>query len=33
MQRLASHHADDIGAMLKVPSSFSVVIRTTGVPQ
>lgn len=31
--RLPSHQADDIGAMLAVPSSFVVVMRTTGVPQ
>lgn len=33
MQRFASHHAEDMGAMLEEPSGFSVVIRTTGVPQ
>ena len=33
MHRLPSHHADDIGAMLDVPSSFKDVMSTTGVPQ
>ena len=33
MQRLPSHHADDIGAILVVPSGFVVDMRTTGVPQ
>src|SRR2546428_5897711 len=28
-----SHQAEDIGAMLGVPSSLRVVIRTTGVPK
>jgi len=32
IQRLAGHRIEDIGAVLKVPSLFSVVIRTTGVP-
>ena len=32
-QEWPSHHAEDIGAILLVPSSFSDVIRTTGVPQ
>jgi hypothetical protein len=27
------HHADDIGAMLVLPSGFSELIRTTGVPK
>jgi hypothetical protein len=33
MQRWPNHHADDMGAILGVPSSFSVVIRTTILPQ
>lgn len=33
MHRCASHQAEDMGEMLYVPSSFSVMMRTTGVPQ
>ncbi len=33
MQRWPSHQAEDIGAMLGVPSGLRVVIRMTGVPQ
>lgn len=32
-QECPSHHAEDMGAILLVLSSFSDVIRTTGVPQ
>jgi hypothetical protein len=28
-----SHHAEDIGAKLAEPSSFKVLMRTTGVPK
>ena len=33
MQRQPTHHADDIGARLKEPSSLVDPIRTTGVPK
>lgn len=33
MQRWPSHQADDIGARFALPSSFSVLTRTTGVPK
>lgn len=33
MQLHPSHHADDIGAMLGSPSSFSVEINATAVPK
>jgi len=33
MQRHPSQNADDIGARLKVPSSLTVLITTTGVPK
>jgi len=33
MQRWPSHQAEDIGARFALPSSFSVLIRTTGVPK
>jgi hypothetical protein len=33
MQRCPSHQADDIGARFEVPSSFSLLINTTGVPK
>jgi hypothetical protein len=33
MQLQPSHHADDIGAMFGVPSSFKVDINATGVPK
>ncbi len=33
MQLHPSHHADDMGAILGVPSSFMVEIRATGVPK
>lgn len=29
---MARHHAEDMGQILYVPSSFSVVMSTTGVP-
>jgi hypothetical protein len=32
MHRWPSHQAEDVGAMLGVPSGFRVVIRKTGVP-
>jgi hypothetical protein len=32
MQRHPNQNADDIGAMLEEPSSFCVLISTTGVP-
>jgi hypothetical protein len=33
MQFHPSHHAEDIGATLAVPSWFLVLIKTTGVPK
>jgi hypothetical protein len=33
MHRCPSHQADDIGARFEVPSSFSLLINTTGVPK
>jgi hypothetical protein len=33
MHRQPSHHAEDIGARLVDPSSFAVLIKTTGVPK
>jgi hypothetical protein len=33
MQRQPTHHADDIGARLREPSSLIEPIRTTGVPK
>jgi hypothetical protein len=33
MQLHPSHHADDIGAIFGVPSSFKVEINATGVPK
>jgi hypothetical protein len=33
MQLHPRHHADDIGAMFSVPSSFKVEIKATDVPK
>jgi len=33
MQLHPNHHADDIGAMFVVPSSFRLDIKATGVPK